>query len=297
MSVWALARSQHGLVTREQLVDLGYSPDAIRHRLERGRLHPVRRRVYAVGNRRLDRWGQLLAAVLSCGHGAMVSHWTALFAWGVDDRRPLKINVTITDDVRLRQPGVIVHRRPLFPDAERTEHHAIPITTALRALFDVAPGLENSRLERLLNESDRLDLVSSDELRLAIAGRVGQPGVAAIRNLVDRASYLRTDSELERRFLGIARRTSLPAPETQVQVGGFRVDFMWPGLELVVETDGLRYHRTELQQREDRKRDRALAARGLTVLRFTHYEVVHQPERVRDELEQVARTRQDRSVA
>jgi very-short-patch-repair endonuclease len=33
-------------------------------------------------------------------------------------------------------------------------------------------------------------------------------------------------------------------PETQVRVNGFRVDFYWPDLGLVVETDGLTYHRT-----------------------------------------------------
>ncbi|MGH2837616.1 MAG: endonuclease domain-containing protein [Thermoleophilaceae bacterium] len=61
---------------------------------------------------------------------------------------------------------------------------------------------------------------------------------------------------------------------------GFRVDFYFATLDLVVETDGLRYHRTPAQQTKDRKRDQALTAAGLTVLRFTHAQVRHEPDHV-----------------
>jgi len=42
-AVLALAREQHGVVARTQLLELGLSADAIRHRIERGRLLPVQR--------------------------------------------------------------------------------------------------------------------------------------------------------------------------------------------------------------------------------------------------------------
>jgi len=97
-----------------------------------------------------------------------------------------------------------------------------------------------------------------------------------------------TDSELERRLLPIARRAGLPQPETGVRVNGFKVDFFWPGLGLVVETDGLRYHRTPAQQAKDRVRDQSHAAAGLTSLRFTYDQVAHQPGRVEATLRTVA---------
>src|SRR4051794_12349880 len=68
----------------------------------------------------------------------------------------------------------------------------------------------------------------------------------------------------------MAARAGLPRPQTQIYLNGFRVDFYWPDLGLVVETDGLRYHRTPQQQARDRLRDQAHAASGLTPLRFTH---------------------------
>jgi very-short-patch-repair endonuclease len=69
-------------------------------------------------------------------------------------------------------------------------------------------------------------------------------------------------------------------PETQRRVNGFRVDFFWPTLGLVVETDGLRYHRTAEQQARDRLRDQVHTAAGLVPLRFTHWQVRYEPRHV-----------------
>jgi very-short-patch-repair endonuclease len=51
-----------------------------------------------------------------------------------------------------------------------------------------------------------------------------------------------------------------------------------------VETDGLRYHRTASAQTRDARRDRSHVLAGMTPLRFTHYEIKHEPARVRSEL-------------
>jgi very-short-patch-repair endonuclease len=72
-------------------------------------------------------------------------------------------------------------------------------------------------------------------------------------------------------------------------VSGFRVDFHWPELGLVVETDGLRYHRTPAQQAKDRLRDQAHAAAGLVSLRFTRAQVRFEPDYVQATLAAVAR--------
>src|SRR5215210_883674 len=81
--VWALARRQHWVVTRGQLLHLGFNSDWIQHRLARGRLHPVHRGVYAVGRPELSRFGRWMAAVLACGPDAVLSHASAAALWGV----------------------------------------------------------------------------------------------------------------------------------------------------------------------------------------------------------------------
>jgi len=107
--------------------------------------------------------------------------------------------------------------------------------------------------------------------------------------VLDRATFTLTDSELERRFLPIVRRVGLPKPATRQWVNGHRVDFLWPELGLVVETDGLRYHRTATQQARDTVRDNAHRAAGLVPVRFTHAQVRYEPGYVEEILAAVTR--------
>lgn len=95
--------------------------------------------------------------------------------------------------------------------------------------------------------------------------------------LLDSDTFALTDSELERRFFRLVRDADLPLPKTQVWLNGYRVDFHWPELGLVVETDGLQYHRTPSQQKRDRLRDQTHVAAGLTALRFTAAQVRFEP--------------------
>ena len=57
----------------------------------------------------------------------------------------------------------------------------------------------------------------------------------------------------------------------------------------MVETDGLRYHRTPAEQARDRERDQAHTAAGMTQLRFTHEQVHYEPEHVLSVLRATAR--------
>ena len=124
-----------------------------------------------------------------------------------------------------------------------------------------------SQLEAAVNQADKLDR-SIPNVRSALDAMQGRRGAPALRNILDRLTFVLTDSELERRFLPIARRAGLGKPLTGQRLSGFKVDFYWPELGLVVETDGLRYHRTTAQQARDLKRDQVHALAGLTTLRF-----------------------------
>jgi very-short-patch-repair endonuclease len=110
-----------------------------------------------------------------------------------------------------------------------------------------------------------------------------------LRAALERRTFVLTDSALERRFVPLARVAGLGPPLTGVRLNGFKVDLYWPELGLVVETDGLRYHRTPAQQARDRLRDQRHTAAGLTPLRFTHAQVAFEPGHVRSVLEAVVR--------
>jgi very-short-patch-repair endonuclease len=175
-----------------------------------------------------------------------------------------------------------------------TRRKNIPVTTPVLTLIDLATCVPAGPLEAAINEADKLDLISPPRLRAELDERNGQRGVPALRRILDRSTFVLTDTELQRRFVPIAARAGLGRPQTQRRVNGFRVDFFWPERGLVVETDGLRYHRTAEQQLHDRVRDQTHAATGLTAMRFTHWPVRYDPSRVETTLRAVA-ARLDRS--
>jgi very-short-patch-repair endonuclease len=276
-------------VTRRQLLESGLSPHAIDHRIERGRLHPVWRGIYALGRPQLTRHGRWMAAVLSCGPEAALSHESAAALWEIWPERRGEIEVSVPAGRFPRRPGIAIHRRASLSAEERTRRDGIPVTTPVCTLVDLATRLRRDQLEAAVNEADKRGLSDPETLRSAIDAMERRPGVPALRRMLDSRTFTITDSELERRFLPVARRAGLPGPETGRVVNGFRVDFYWPELGLVVETDGLRYHRTPAQQARDRLRDQTHAAAGLTPLRFTHSQVKFEPGHVQSTLALVAR--------
>jgi very-short-patch-repair endonuclease len=277
-AAWALARRQHGVITRAQLLELGFGARSIEHRLGNGRLHPAGWGVYAVSWPDLTRRGEWMAAVLGCGPGAALSHNSAAAFLAIRPDRGGAIEISVPASRRPRSTEVIVHRRTEF---EITHRDRIPVTTPTCTLIDLATRLTRDQLEAAVNQADKQDLITPDALRAAVEELRRRPGARALKKALDRRTFTLTDSALERRFLRIVRDAGLPKPKTQADLNGYRVDFYWPDLHLVVETDGLRYHRTPAEQARDRERDQAHTAAGLATLRFTHAQVRYEPDRVR----------------
>jgi very-short-patch-repair endonuclease len=286
-AVWTLARRQHGVVTRSQLLELGLTRDAIAHRIRTGRLHPLHRGVLSVGTPEVSHLGRWMAAVLACGPESLLSHQSAAELWGMRSPQGGRIEVSVPIERKPHVREVRVHRRRVLTATDWRLRHRIPVTSPARTLADLATDVSPHELEAAVNEADRLDLIGPGSLRTALDQMVGQHGVPVLRRLLDRRTFRLTDSELERRFLGLMRSAKLPRPETRQVVNGFRVDFYWPDLGLIVETDGLRYHRTPSQQARDHRRDQAHATTGLTTLRFTHAQVRFEPVEVVEVLRRV----------
>ena len=261
------------MVARWQLLELGFHPKAIEHRIRAGRLHPIHAGVYAVGRRALTQAGTWMAAVLACGANAVLSHESAAQLLGILEHYRGPIHISLLARSRRKRPGITVHTPRDLSRAEIGYSRGIPVTSPIRTLVDLATQLPRHELEAAVNRADKIDLVDPETLRAALDEHRGRPGLRALRELLDRQTFRLTDSELERSLLRIVRRADLPLPETQVWVNGYRVDAFWPDLSLVLEADSLRYHRTAAEQMEDRRRDQAHAAAGLERLRVTHYQV------------------------
>lgn len=243
-------------------------------------MYPLHRGIYAVGRPYVTDHGRWMAAVLACSDGAVLSHSSAAALWRIGFEQRGLVELSLPSRSRKRRPGLEIHRRPSLQPRDVTTEYGIPVTTPIQTLIDMALRLDRPGVERAINEADKYNLAHPPGLRMALDERLGEPGAATLRFILDRRTFRLTKEELERRFLPLARKAGLPTPLTGQWVNEFEVDFYWPDLGLIVETDGLRYHRTPAEQARDRLRDQTHTAAGLTPLRFTHEQVRYESDHV-----------------
>jgi hypothetical protein len=227
-----------------------------------------------------------MAALLACGPGAGLSHRSAAALYRIGEERELDrsgerlIEITVRRRGEHHRPGIRVRSRPSLPRQDVGTFAGTPVTSPVRTLIDLATELPPNRLERAINEADKRDLIDPDELRKALDWRGGEPGVRRLRLVLDKHTFRLSDDELELLFRPLAAAAGLPTPLTKQIVDRFEVDFFWPDLGLVVETDGWRYHRTPSAQTRAALRDQTHTAAGLTPLRFSHWQVKYDPAHV-----------------
>lgn len=229
-----------------------------------------------------------MAAVLACGPDSALSHRSAAALWGFGKEHRDYIDVSVRRASKPRYPGVRSHQRPSLPAEDITTRRNIPLTQPVRTFVDLVTVAGPKTVERAINEADKLDVIDADALRRALDDYPGRPGVRPLRQILDKHTFRLSDDELELLFRPIAAAAGLPTPLTKQRVNEFEVDFFWPDLGLVVETDGWRYHRTPSAQTRDALRFQRHTAAGLTPLRFSHYQVKYEPRHVRQILEQTA---------
>src|SRR5215207_8840767 len=218
-----LAARQHGVATLRQLYSLGYSDSQVRTRVAAGWLHPLHRAVFAVGRETVSREGWWLAAALAGGQGAVISHHSAGELWELRRRgrgnAPVHVAVAGRRGGRPRR-GLVVHRLPSLAADEVTARLGIPVTTPARTILDLATFLPRRHLERVIDEADRLDLCTEEDLDAVVRLHRGQPGAGALRRLLadHEAGSTATRNALEELFLALCRKHSLPQPVVNVRL-------------------------------------------------------------------------------
>jgi uncharacterized protein DUF559 len=232
--------------------------------------------VYAVGHRAPSLEADLAAGLLYAGPGAMLSHATAAWWWGLIDQQPKRLAVSTARRCRsLRQ--VRVHGRRSL---ERVWHRGLPVTAVAQTLLDYAATSTLRRVRRALAEADYQRLLKLSEVEAVISP--GRAGSANLRQAiaVHQPRLAHTRSPLEERFLELCERNELPLPSLNVTVEGFLVDALWSTQRLIVELDGRRAHGTPARMESDRARDLALRRAGYSVTRYAWRQVTEQPDLV-----------------
>lgn len=266
------------------LYELAFTYKQVRRMVADGRLHPLHRNVYAVGHRRIVDRGELLAAQVSVGPRAFLSHRSAAGVWRL---RPIN-----THEIELTVPGSGGHRRGDLT-IHRTQHEPHPrdvrqnghlrVSSVLRLLVELSPRETPAELERLVTTAVQCRLLRPDlrsgrtDMTEVLARHDRWPGVATLHALL--ARYLRTTSRrstLELAFDQLLRsHPELPEPQRNVRIGPWEIDCFWPAHGLVVELDGRSYHSSVQDMERDRIKDADLQKRGLIPLRFTDFRFEH----------------------
>lgn len=259
-----LAAAQHGVVARRQLLRLGLGREAIQHRLESGRLHPLHRGVYAVGHRRISADGRWSAAVLAAGRGGVLGARPAAVLLRMLEFAAGPVDVLVPVARRAR-PGLRLRTVSLLPD-EVCEVRGIPVTTPARTLLDLAAMVRPQLVELAFHEANYRQLTSPAGLDVLLERHPRRPGAAVLRALLGRGGRRRTRTEMEVDFGSFCDEAGLPRPdETNVgrRIHGrwIEADAIYLEARVIVELDG-GSHMTERRFHDDRARDRANLAQG-----------------------------------
>jgi hypothetical protein len=283
------ARTQLGLITVEQLDDLGITRHQRAGMVRSGAWERRGRRVLAdsAAPRTIEQ--ELLARVLDAGRAAAVTRASAAWLRGLSGFDPVPADVLVKRGGNHRPTaGAVLHETFWFPSRHVHVVRGVPCVTDARLAFELAAIVHPKRLRRIVDwlhtnrgmEYGQMSLVAAE------LWRRGKPGSAEMRLVVDERSpgYVPPASELEACYSDFCEDFGLPPGVRQVPLGGDRlvgrVDVVYPEHKLVVELDSRRWHDTSTAFEDDRVRDNSLVAAGWRVIRITWRMLHDDPARV-----------------
>jgi hypothetical protein len=281
VQVARLAAEQNTIISTRQLRACGLSSGAITLRTRRGTLHSVYRGVYAVVRpEALTVKGRLTAAVLACGEDAVLSHraaaaWWELLPW--DERDP---EVIVRGDRGRKIDGIRPHRTRGLDRRDVWTRERIPITSPARTALDVAAGMTDRALRRMLRQAQAERRLSIRQLRDIHARANTHPGARALLAVIADGPTP-TRSVAEDLLLDLIEHAGLPRPEInpRLRLEGETLmpDLLWREHQLVVEVDGAQFHSSRQAREDDMRRQALLEAHGYRVLRITYAQLTQQP--------------------
>lgn len=287
----ARAATQHSLLSRADLREVGVSSGQRRNLLSDGSLVPIGHQTFALGGVASTPHQRVMAACLDTG--GVASHGTAAWLHGIAGFGPGEPPAVVVRRPRYdyRLPIAEVHTTSWLPVDDVVDVRGIACLGVARSLFSLASAVPTVAYTAVANAVDEAvrDGKASDAWLWWLLERVrrrGRNGVSVFEALLTaRAGGAVTESWLERELLRVLAAAGVPLPECQRRVchqGAFlaRVDFVYPGPRIVIEVSGHAHHSTRLQTAADARRRNDLQLAGYQVLEFTYDQVVGDPSYV-----------------
>jgi hypothetical protein len=279
-----VAGRQCGNITRRQLLDLGLTDDAIRHRLRTGRLFRVHPGVYSVGRPAIAPLERASAAVLACGAGAALSYGSAMVLWAYWRHWEWPLEVTLIGDRRPKR--IRVHRSTTLRRHDVTTQLGIRVTTPARTIFDISPRLTDKAFKRTVSNALHSLWMTEDQLSEAVARHPNLPGAKRAAKLLGLPGTP-TRSGWEDEFPAFCQRYGLPTPIMGARLFGYIVDALFVAERVIVELDSKEFHMDAIAFETDRERDAEMLARGFVTVRVTWERIEQRPEREAQRLQKI----------
>jgi hypothetical protein len=223
-----------------------------------------------------------MAAVLASGPGAVLSHRSATALWGIWGSGAGEVHVTVPRKSRSQRS--IKRHFGALPVDEVTIHDGIPVTSAARAILDLAADKGDAAAESALREMEYLGIYGPVSLPTLLARHPKHHGATIVKRCLQRLEEDpggRLRSPLEELFLPFLDAHQIPRPRLNhwLSVGDdrFQVDCYWPQARLIGELDDFRSHGTRRAMGKDRRRDRRLLTQSFRVVRITEAQLRTEP--------------------
>jgi predicted transcriptional regulator of viral defense system len=292
-----IVRQQSGVLSRQQVLRAGLSAETVRSKVKTGQWRRIYRGVYAVQPGHLSRRGELWAAVLAAGEGAVLSHETAAELHGIINKPsriihvtvPVKRTVTPIRGLKVHRSDRVLGRR--FPIGE------LPLTWREETVLDLTDEAQDfDTVCGWVTAAFAKRTVTDGTMRAFMSRRMKLRWRGDLDHLVTEAAS-GTHSPLEYRYdRDVERAHALPTSKHQAKytkpdgTKGYR-DRYYEDYGVVVELDGKAAHPDEYRWR-DTERDNDAAARfNSQSLRYGFRHVRGQPCLTAIQVGQVLRNR------
>ena len=284
-----LFRSQAGIVTRAQAMQLGYSARQISLRVAAAEWMALRRGVYR--HRAFDVGPEMAVFALTLANNGYASHRYAARLHGLEPELRAAPEVTVRRGTHLNVdpgfPKIRIHESTQTASAELVQINGLSVSGVARTIMDVA-AVEPRLwwILALIDSAKRMGLVDVPALDSCLKrhARRGRDGTVRFREAIAVAATTGTPAigHSSRVVAGMAANRGLPYPfleEPVFDANGQHIAQTDLSFELPVVgiLDGYGPHKSRAQMNRDRSQRQRLRDMGLWVFEFTWDQITKSP--------------------
>ena len=288
----ALARLQHGIISRQQLLKSDVSKNEIIGLVKNKFLIQIRGGIYRVSTSPNTWYQSALIAINLGGKGSLLSHESVLKLYGILNfdkdsnylrNRPnytRRLIHVLSNHKEFRDKRIYIHKsRIVLLNDMSNVYKQIPHVSLERAIIDCSQQLTDTELSYAVERVLQIKLATPISFEETLDALPSGPGrekkrISKLVNEISKVNSVKhVESILEKRIERIIRRCVKYQLEKQyevdIQSNKFRLDFAVPQLKIAIEVDGYQYHAHRSAFDADRNRSSLLTIAGWKVIHIT----------------------------